>query len=151
MSRNISEGRKASFYIGTVIMVIGLIMFLSVFVSGFMSFGDLDNMDPMENNFGSFAFRGFGGFVLIAIGNMLRGLGAYGLAGSGVILDPKRRRSELEPYSRMAGGMVKDALNEAEVNFGKTEAEKIIMLKCRDCGQLNEEDSKFCQECGEKM
>ncbi|MFQ3242126.1 MAG: rRNA maturation endonuclease Nob1 [Lentimonas sp.] len=52
--------------------------------------------------------------------------------------------------SRMAGGMVKDALDEADVNLsGK--AETVIMIKCRDCGQLNEEDSKFCQECGVEM
>jgi rRNA maturation endonuclease Nob1 len=50
----------------------------------------------------------------------------------------------------MAGGMVKDALDEADVNLsGK--AETVIMIKCRDCGQLNEEDSKFCQECGVEM
>lgn len=27
----------------------------------------------------------------------------------------------------------------------------VIMIKCRDCGKLNEVDSKFCQECGKKI
>lgn len=35
----------------------------------------------------------------------------YRRAGSGVILDPEKAKEELEPFSRMAGGMVKDALD----------------------------------------
>ncbi|MDR0520404.1 MAG: zinc-ribbon domain-containing protein [Planctomycetaceae bacterium] len=27
----------------------------------------------------------------------------------------------------------------------------MIKIRCRACGKLNEEDSKFCQECGEKL
>jgi len=50
----------------------------------------------------------------------------------------------------MAGGMVKDALDEADPNFG-VKCEKVIMVKCLACGDLNEEDSEFCQECGRKL
>ena len=85
---------------------------------------------------------------------MIRHVGARGLAGSGVVLNPGQARKDLEPYSRMAGGMVKDALDEADVNLGSgrsSKPEQVIMIKCRDCGKLNEEDSKFCQECGERM
>jgi hypothetical protein len=28
---------------------------------------------------------------------------------------------------------------------------KIIMIRCQPCGTLNEENSKFCQECGKKL
>jgi len=50
----------------------------------------------------------------------------------------------------MAGGMVKDALDEADINFaGKSE--RVIMIKCTSCGKLNEEDSRFCQECGKQI
>jgi hypothetical protein len=42
----------------------------------------------------------------------------------------------------------KDVLGETDVNLGSNAK---IMIKCRDCGQLNEEDSKFCQECGGKL
>jgi uncharacterized OB-fold protein len=51
----------------------------------------------------------------------------------------------------MAGGMVKDALDEADIKLGKSDSEKVIMIKCRKCGKLNEEDSKFCQECGQPL
>ena len=72
------------------------------------------------------------------------------MAGSGVVLDPEKARQELEPYSRMAGGMVKDALDEADVNLGG-KPERVIMIKCGSCGKLNQEDAKFCQECGRKV
>ncbi|MBN2211735.1 MAG: zinc-ribbon domain-containing protein [Sedimentisphaerales bacterium] len=35
--------------------------------------------------------------------------------------------------------------------LGGGEPEKVIMIKCRSCGKLNEEDSKFCQECGKPL
>ncbi len=28
---------------------------------------------------------------------------------------------------------------------------EVIMIKCRVCGKLDEEDSRFCQECGEEI
>ena len=68
-----------------------------------------------------------------------------------MILDPEKARDELEPYSRMAGGMVKDALNEADIKIGGGDPQKVVMIKCPACGKLNEEDSKFCQECGKQL
>lgn len=57
---------------------------------------------------------------------------------------------------RALGGMVKDALDEANIDLGgrgrdqqaAPTAEKEIMIRCQSCRTLNEEDSKFCQECG---
>ena len=42
-------------------------------------------------------------------------------------------------------------LDEADINLGKGSPEKVIMIKCRNCEKLNEEDSKFCQECGKPL
>ena len=147
MSEKISEGRKFVYYIGTGVMVIGGIMFASTFFVVFSAFGDHSNMDSLGQ---TFAIRGFGGMVLLIAGTIIRGIGARGLAGSGVVLDPKQAREELEPYTRMAGGMVKDALDEADISLG-SKSERVIMIKCRSCGKLNEEDSKFCQECGKEI
>jgi len=47
--------------------------------------------------------------------------------------------------------MIKDALDEADISLGPAEPEKVVMIKCPACGRLNEEDSKFCQECGGKL
>lgn len=147
MTKQISGERKTAYYLGMLLMILGGLAFFSVFITFAMNFGNFNNF---EANARSSMFRAFGGMGLLFIGGIIRGIGARGLAGSGVVLDPKQAREELEPYSRMAGGMVKDALDEADVSLGK-KSETVVMIKCRDCGQLNEEDSKFCQECGRKL
>lgn len=148
MAKEISTQRKTLYYLGLVLMVIGGLLFFSVFVTTALSFGNL-------SSFGSNIFGGLGralaGMALLVVGGILRQIGARGLAGSGVILDPEQARSELEPYSRMAGGMVKDALGEADIKLGGGSTEKVIMIKCRACGTLNEDGSKFCQECGVEL
>ncbi|MDF3129638.1 zinc ribbon domain-containing protein [Kiritimatiellaeota bacterium B1221] len=148
MCKQISRERKTAYYIGGFIMAIGFISFLSAFVSGIINFGNFSNFEGQVRSFG---IRAFGGAILVIIGGMVRRIGATGLAGSGVILDTEQAREELEPYSRMAGGMVNDALDEVELKFGASSPEKVIMIKCRECGKLNEEDSKFCQECGKEL
>jgi hypothetical protein len=148
MSQRISEERQVTYYIGTGLMIVGGLMFASTFLTFAMHFGDFSNF---EGNAKSDMFRAFGGMALLIIGGIIRGIGARGLAGSGVVLDPEQARQDLEPFSRMAGGMVKDALDEAEIRVGSTEAEKVIMLKCSSCGTLNPEDAKFCKECGRKL
>ena len=45
-------------------------------------------------------------------------IGRMGLAGSGIELDPEEARRDVEPWSRMTGGVVKDALDEAGIKLG---------------------------------
>lgn len=147
MTRRISEQRKTAFYLGTGLMVIGGLLFASTFIAILSSFGGSPSGGSMME---TGMLRAFIGIALLAIGGMVRGIGARGLAGSGVILDPKRARQDLEPYSRMAGGMLGDALDEADVNLGG-EPEQVVMVRCPACRTLNEEGSKFCQECGDAL
>jgi rRNA maturation endonuclease Nob1 len=37
------------------------------------------------------------------------------------------------------------------ISEGRKTAYYIGMVKCRKCGKLNEEESKFCQECGQPL
>lgn len=147
MSRQISEGRKFAYYVGTGMMVVGAISFLSTFITFAANFGDFSTF---EANAKSDMFRAFGGMVLMIAGGFVRGIGARGLAGSGVVLDPEKARQELEPYSRMAGGMVKDALDEADVTIAG-DREKVVAIKCRACGRLSPESTKFCEGCGSAL
>ena len=146
--REIPESRKVTYYIGMMIAILGGILFASVFLSFAMHFGEFD---PGESFGKSIAARGFGGMFLIIIGGIIMNIGARGAAGSGIVLDPKQAREDLEPLARMGGGMLKDALDEADINLGKNSSEKVIMIRCRNCQKLNEEDSKFCQECGKPI
>lgn len=147
MKQPISEERKTAYYLGTALMVIGGLLFASVFITFALHFGDFSNF---EFNAKSSMFRAFGGMGLLIVGGIIKGIGARGLAGSGVVLDPDKAREDLEPYTRMAGGMIKDALDEAQINLGG-KPEKVIMIKCPTCGKLNEQDSKFCQQCGKSL
>jgi hypothetical protein len=147
MKRPISEGRKTAYYLGAVLMVIGGLLFASIFITTALHFGDFTHFFSDAK---SCMLRGIVGMGLLVVGAIIRGIGARGLAGSGVVLDPEKAREDLAPYSRMAGGMVKDALDEAQIDLGGTK-EKIVMIKCQACGKLNEEDSKFCQECGKNL
>ena len=148
MTRKISEGRKTAYYVGMALAIIGGISFASVFLSFILNFGDFENFESQAK---SMAARAFGGMALIIAGAVVMSIGARGAAGSGLVLDPDKARDDLEPFSRMAGGMVKDVLDEADINFGGGSPEKVIMIKCRNCEKLNEEDSKFCQECGKPL
>ncbi len=147
MAKQISGERKTAYYFGVGLSILGGILFASTFVSFAMNFGDFSNF---ESDAKSMMVRAFGGVALLIVGSIFRSIGSRGLAGSGVVLDTEQAREDLEPYSRMAGGMVKDALEEANVELAGPR-EKIVVIKCRSCGKLNEEDSKFCQECGKEL
>ena len=140
-----STERKAAFYGGNALTLIGLLLFLSFFVTVARGFG------------GTFPgpgaiFAPMVGFIMMILGRFIRLVGARGLAGSGMLLDPEKAREDLQPYTRMAGGMLNDALEVAEIGRHVTsERNRVVMLKCGECEFLNEENSKFCQECGAKM
>ena len=155
MSREISPERKTAYYVGMGLSGFGLLLFCLPFVAV-----------PLAMLGGPFAAvpvtfaLAFIGFALIAVGGVLMQIGRSGLAGAGIILDPGRARQEVEPFSRMEGGILKDRLNEAGLldenglKFARNAVnspEKIIMIRCQHCGKLNEDDSKFCQECGAKI
>ena len=144
-TKSISSERKAAFYLGGTILVVGLLIFASSFYVIFSAMGG--GFDEQSTAGKSFAARAFGGFALIVVGGFIRMLGSRGLAGSGVVLNPDKAREDLSPYSRMAGGMAKDALDEADINLGQR-PDRVVVVRCQKCSWLNEEDSKFCQECG---
>jgi hypothetical protein len=149
VSKEISPGREFAYYLGGILTVIGILMFSSPFlcVGIGLLFRNEKTFEPFLFSFGA----AFIGFFIIAIGQMIRQVGEKGMSGSGVILNPEQAREDLEPYSRMAGGMLRDALDEADIHPKTDRVEKVIMLKCPACGHLNDEDANFCQKCGTKL
>ena len=116
MAREISPQRKSLYTVGMVTSVIGGLMFLSTFVTFLMHFGDFSNF---ESNARSDGFRAFGGMALIIAGGFMMNLAARGAAGSGLKLDPKQARKDLEPWARMQGGLAKDSFDEMGVDIPK--------------------------------
>jgi hypothetical protein len=155
MAKQISGGRKFLYYLGGLLMLVGLLSFMYTFVAFFGLMDDHGIGSSQTQGKTVFGYA-FGGMALLIVGGIIRGMGALGLAGSGVVLDPERAREEVEPYSRMAGGVVKDVLDEADINLGglagqASSSDKVVMVRCQACRTLNEEDSKFCQECGNRI
>lgn len=60
------------------------------------------------------------GLIMIIIGILLRSAGSHGLDGSGWVLKPKQARED----------------------------STIIKVRCKNCNTLNDEDSKYCKNCG---
>ncbi|HEX2946746.1 MAG TPA: zinc ribbon domain-containing protein [Clostridia bacterium] len=146
----ISKERKATYYIGLGMMIVGLILFFSVFVSVAFTLGNPSgfNIPPFQN--------GIFGFILTAAGAVVMNIGAKGAAGSGLLLDPEKAREDLKPFNEAKGEMINDVISNIDVieEIAKPHehAEKeVIKIKCRDCGTLNDEDAKFCKGCGGEL
>ncbi|HOK62436.1 MAG TPA: zinc ribbon domain-containing protein [Soehngenia sp.] len=137
MSNEIPSSRKTLYYVGMILTIIGVILFLSNFVLVFT--GNVFNVNPLIS---------FIGFIMVAVGQIIRVIGAKGVAGSGIILDPEKAREDVKPYSKAMGGVIDDVLS----NVDSTNVSKeIVKIKCRNCGELNDEDSVYCKSCGEKL
>jgi hypothetical protein len=94
------------------------------------------------------------GMLLIIGGAVVRGIGAKGAAGSGMILDPEKAREDLEPFNRAKGEMINDVLENVDVIdkiAGGQKTTEIIKVRCRNCGCLNDEDARFCKSCGKEV
>jgi len=140
MARAVSAERKAAYYAGMGVLVVGIVVFVST--------GLLMMRSPLEADTSAFAVRGLLGMGLIVAGRLMMSVGARGLAGSGVVLDPRRAREDLEPYARMAGGLAKDALDEAGL---APRTRPVVLLECASCSRRNEADARFCQGCGRAL
>lgn len=145
----LSNERKVTYYIGMGIMILGFILFISVF----FQVANLIN-DPFTASKPPSFTNPMIGFILIIIGSVVSKIGAKGAAGSGVILDPDQAREDLKPFNEAKGQMLNDVISNIDAvnNIAKpTEDKEIIKIKCRSCGTLNEEDAKFCKSCGEEL
>lgn len=140
--KEISEERKMLYYGGLGVMVIGFLFFFS----GFLGFMNPEKM-LMSGSMGSLIMGPFIGIIMIGVGGFMRSVAARGVAGSGLVLDPEKAREDLSPWSSMAGGMLNDALEETSIGTKK----EVIKVRCRNCSELNDEDAKFCKNCGEKI
>ena len=150
--RQISPGRKGVYYTGMVLAALGAVSFASTFCTFALHFGDFDNF---ESNARSDILRAVGGMFLMSLGIVLMGVGRAGFAGSGVVLDPRKAREDLEPWNRMQGGMVNDTLSEIDaVNkvtdaiADKGEGKEVAKVRCPRCRALNEETANYCNSCG---
>ena len=144
MAQEFSIARKVMYYVGFLLIVLGL----ACFFWAAMSFVDLSQELGPFGFLPTFGGRFFTGFALLLLGALLRKIGARGLAGSGILLDARMAHEDLEPYARIGGGLLKDGLEQAELRPRETDSEPEVRVRCQECRQLNLEEANFCQECG---
>src|SRR5947209_7761021 len=99
--RDISDGRKIAFYGGMLLSGIGILLFVSNF---FLGPSIHDGFSEFESGMHAVSVRAIAGMVLMAVGGVISAMGKLGAAGSGVILDPRKSRKDLEPWNRAQGG-----------------------------------------------
>lgn len=152
--RGISPQRKKVYYIGMGLILLGLVLFLSTFVTFAMNFGNFDNfVGNAQSNF----LRAVLGMILMMLGGGMMTVGLRGLAGSGVVLDPQRAKEDLEPFARMSGGLTDAAFSEMPLvretlrEIGGGKVEEVIKVRCKSCAALNDESNQFCGKCGAKL
>lgn len=151
MSNKISNERKSIYYLGLGLTVLGVVLFMSSF---FIGASEMDLGFGMDMGMPSFFKVALIGMICIMVGGVLMNIGAKGAAGSGLILDPEKARDDLKPYSSAAGGMISDAMENIDLSKIKEKnkgGKELIKIRCRSCGELNDEDSKFCKSCGERI
>lgn len=145
VQRQIPPERKVIFYLGMGVLVVGVLLFLSTFLSAALHFGDFSNFVERSR---SMALRAILGVGLVIVGGVLQAVGRAGLAGSGIKLDPEEARRDVEPWARMGGGIVKDALDEAGIRLKDESGQEDIpfdeklrrLTKLREDGLITEEE-----------
>ncbi len=160
--RKIPEERTALYYLGNILIVVGFLLFVSVFiqiaslVSSGPSFPSVHSpfdpvTQPQRSNQPNIMVA-LAGMGLVLAGGICRSIGVGGLTGSGILLDPERQREEMKPWSKMTGGMISDTLEEVDVlKAPPATSSKVVMVRCRACRTLNDENAKFCDQCGEPL
>jgi hypothetical protein len=143
--KQVPPERKTLYYVGMAVTAIGFLTFISVFVSFALHFGDFNDFVGRGR---SMAARGFIGIIMFIAGGFLMRMGALGVAGSGVKLDPEEARRDVEPWARMAGGVAKDAMDEAGIKLdGQSSGENLPfderlrrLQKLKQDGLVNEQE-----------
>jgi len=144
--------RNVLFLIGIPLLIAGGILFSSVFA-----------------NFPSIEFgNAFIGILLLAIGGFMtmggvyltiiihqRGITKYFIEEGGMAMGSADEEA-LDGYGRMiskgTGAMAKGLKDAGGINISvDNKSEQKIMVKCRNCDALNDENAQFCDQCGSEL
>jgi hypothetical protein len=160
----LSEGRKATYYVGMALTVVGFILFISFFFTVLKFIRMNTSPSSMLGNPDAFGMMGkiavagwlraLAGVIIIAVGAGLMRTGALGVAGSGLVLNPDKARDDLQPWAKMGGGLLGDAISESgilEKNPAPPETGEVVRVRCPQCRALNDEKAKFCNQCGNQL
>jgi hypothetical protein len=143
--RSVPPERQALYHVGQLVLALGILVFLGnmgrMACAGSAPAAGFDPLRVQSPDFGGLFAVGVLGMALLVVGAL-----TMSIAGAGVVLDPERARKDLEPYSRQAGGMLRDALDEAAVEPRRVI--EVVRVRCGRCAALNDEAARYCSSCG---
>lgn len=156
---DVQPWRKVVYYLGGAMVILGFVLFASVFFSFSTVFFRSPNPAAMNNLLGGMSFGSFPlsfvGIFLVGLGRFLQSIGRQGLAGAGIILSPQKEVDDAEPWNRAEGAQKQDQLEETPLMRDALSSlggrQDIIKVRCRNCGELDSEDARFCSACGQSM
>jgi len=129
--------RKVLHYLGMVLLGAGVTFFLGTFFTGPSI---RDDVDEFRRKSGVSMAVAVIGMVLMAGGATLVFVGRLGGVGSSLGLQPKRAREDSQPWVRAGGGTEAARSRAPEVK-----------VRCRACRALNDEEARFCDQCGAEL
>jgi Double zinc ribbon len=146
--------RRPLFYLGNVLALVGILLFLSTFLTAALNFGNFDHFDERGR---SMALRAFSGIVLIGIGGALSGASATRSARSRLLQNFEQLRDQVQlnappqevPPVRCAYCNVE---NDPKLsNCTACGAPLSKKRRCTGCGTVNDPNAKFCNQCGASL
>jgi hypothetical protein len=87
------------------------------------------------------------GSIIRIIGDAMCTISKKGEAAAGLILDPQKEREDKKEQNKGFGGQISDMIEEIPIVKNLI----VIKIKCRECGNLNDELNKFCGTCGKEI
>lgn len=124
--------------IGFICLGIGAVLTVTAFVSFFRSVGS------RSGEFPRLFFLGFIGLPLIGIGAMLLSLGYRGEL-------MKYAKNEAVPIVNETGKEISPAIRAVASAVAEAKEESTNFIVCKDCGEKNPADGKFCKNCGKAL
>lgn len=147
MARSSSGGKFIS-AIGMVMVLLGLLLFLSVMYSGVSRFGDFRNFGERMRGYGQRAVVGMGMFAF----------------GSGLMVIGRGRRrgtptaSRYHEYGDNRGRDYDPSIPDGQqrpndpaydgYEPSRPPPERVVKIRCRSCSSLNNEQWNYCNGCG---
>jgi hypothetical protein len=151
---NSSPERGPVAYVGPALMLIGILLFLSTFVTAIANFGNFDNFEGRVKSMG---FRALGGMVLFIVGGVVTGATGKGAASSRMMQNLSRLRDQVQinvPKPEPQPVLCQYCNTENDASLAKCEscgAALVKQCRCFGCGTVNDPNARFCNHCGKAI
>ena len=145
----LSRERKKKYKAGAVLIFLGGLLFLSYFLDIIFFILNVDDARSAFDETRNMWLRALLGMILMALGRMKQSRALTGLMKPNTNMDLEQYIEERKHLRKLKGKQLNDTLS--EINLAKYLGTPVIKIKCQNCSHLNDEEDKFCGDCGQKI